>query len=242
MRVIGMRHDGWSSVVCLEEFSDVIPNTGFLRADTGNGSLAKSQFRSRKSRIPSVKPGIRVSLKVAPSRGLLLSDWVGKVLGKPSAESPDDCNDPIAIPIDVNDMTQLKLDRSVSKMRQALVSTIEWLSSSGKSRTSSFRPSRHLLSSLVAQLETGSQCSARGARSHQRQIEDSRKRLAKLEERELDVLGKMKSFGTRSSLLMLSWQKQRARAKSDRRTTNQPGNNTCEWRWNQPLRPMSFKW
>ena len=36
-------------------------------------------------------------------RGPLLSDWVGKVLGQPSVQSPGDCNDPVATLIDMDD-------------------------------------------------------------------------------------------------------------------------------------------
>ena len=40
-----------------------------------------------------------------PPRGPLLSDSVGKALGKPSVESPVDRNDPVSVPIAVNDDT-----------------------------------------------------------------------------------------------------------------------------------------
>ena len=73
-------------------------------------------------------------------RGPLLSDWVGKVLGKPSVEPPRNTDDPVSIPI----MMLLKRGRLVNKMRQMLMSTIKCPCSSPRSRTSKAHPSRHL--------------------------------------------------------------------------------------------------
>ena len=54
----------------------------------------------------------------------------------------------------------------------------------------------------------------RQARRHQRHIEDSRKRLAKLEERELDVLGKMDALHQEAIAIHESKQKLRDKIES----------------------------
>ena len=154
-----------------------------------------------------------------PPRGPLLSDWVGKVLGKPSVEPPGNSDDPVTIPIEEEDdavesgQTGKHDDNNVdvSDKVALLESQIAHL------KRAPFQTS--VLSALVEQLE--SELSAalverreswplwRQARRHQRQIDDSKKKLAKLEERELEVLGKLESLHQESCAIHESKQKLR---------------------------------
>ena len=132
-----------------------------------------------------------------PPRGPILSDWVGKVLGKPTVEPPGNSDDPVTIPIDEEDdavetgQTGTHDDNNVDVSNKVVLleSQIAHL------KRAPYQTS--VLSGMVEQLE--SELSAalverreswplwRQARRHQRQIDDSKKKLEKLEEREMEV-------------------------------------------------------
>ena len=150
-------------------------------------------------------------------RGPLLSDWVGKVLGKPFVEPPGKSDDPVTNPIDEEDDAvetgqagkQDDTNVDASDKVALLESQIAHL------KRAPIQTS--VLSGMVEQLE--SELSAalverreswplwRQARRHQRQIDDSRMKLALLEDRELEVLGKMDSLHQESCAIHESKQK-----------------------------------
>ena len=86
----------------LEKFSDVIPSTGLfvqaLAMDLHEAAVPSSN-ESNSKRVARSPIGVDGK----PPRGPLLSAWVGKVLGKPSVETPGNADDPITIPIDEED-------------------------------------------------------------------------------------------------------------------------------------------
>ena len=152
-------------------------------------------------------------------------------------------------------MTQLKRGRLVSMMRQMLMSTIKWPCLSPRSRTSSAHHSRPLC--CPAWLRSWKRSSVQRSwrdvspglcGGKQDGINDtlmtagrnwpssrnaswrSSGRWMRSIRSHVQFMSPNRSFETKSSLWKLSWQKQRARAKSDKRrmTTSQPGNTTCE--------------
>ena len=175
------------------------------------------------------KSGAKNAHDGKPPRGPILSDWVGKVLGKSSEDAP------VLVPIDVDD-DDIDSCRVGSHLERAPVQTAE-------------------LSCLVDRLEAelsaalverrGSWPLWRQARRHQRQIEEAKKPMAKLEERELEVVSTLdvlhlevfrfmsprKSCVTRCLLWKPSMQGQRmtARVAHPKQVTNRTGRISCSW-------------
>lgn len=167
---------------------DVILNIGYAPLNTGNG------FRAR----PKVNL-VMLSL-VEPSRGPLLADWVGKVLGNTPVDTVP-CAEPTPIPIDVDDVASdsggrdnpvetgndldakiASLESQISHLKRASVQSAE---------LSCFveRLEAELNAALVERRESWPMW--RQARWHQKQIDEAGKRLPKLEEREVEVVSKL---------------------------------------------------
>ena len=94
---------GGQGVVWLGKFSDVIPE--YWVCSCRHWQWIPCKFAVPRSKESNSKRVARNPIGVhgKPPPGPLLSDWVGKVLGKPSVEAPGNSDDPVTIPIDEED-------------------------------------------------------------------------------------------------------------------------------------------